>query len=92
MNFISKYNEDRQKTELYYKNKLQLHLDGRVDFQTMLNTLHGYVLSSLTELPREIDYLKNNPYVRKGITVEALEKDLIEVKEINLEIDKYLVK
>jgi len=87
--FRQKYIEEIEETELYWNNQLYLRLKGKPSLSDMVNVLKGYVLSSLVELPREISHLSQNPDYRVGITVEELQADYEEVKNVKKDIEEF---
>lgn len=74
---------------MFFNEKLYLHQKGVKTDENMVDTLNGYVLASLDEIPKEISFIKNNPAIRKEGT-EKLEKELLVMKDIKKEIVSFL--
>ena len=81
------YNQEKNATEIHFKEELVLTQKGEKNDTDMLNTLQGYILSAETEIPKIIDVLKNEDIVRET-AIRNLNTELSDIGEMQTFINQ----
>ena len=77
-------------TKLFYNGKMILRNNGDLSLPQMVESLQGYIYSSLEELPKEITFLKETRFLTAKEEILDLEMELATSKKIQEDITSFI--